>query len=96
MAKNREVQIENTVVGLAEKANMLVRKLQYPGRRGAPDRMFVGNAIGVVFIEFKRPGGVRTGIQKREGQALKERGANYHCVDNVAKACEILGLHYEE
>ena len=96
MAKKLEAVIENEVVSRAERANLLVRKMTYPGRRGAPDRMFVGTNIGVVFMEFKRPGGIQSGLQKREQKALKERGAKCYCVDNVKEACEILGLPFEE
>lgn len=97
MAKPREDVIEGEVVALAEKDGWLVRKLQYPGRRGAPDRMFVKfwydyNRARIVFIEFKRPGGKVRGIQRKEHQKLRERGAEVHVVDSVEKAKEILGI----
>lgn len=97
MARPREDEIEGTVVKLAEKDGWLVRKLQYPGRRGAPDRMFVKfwhewQRARIVFIEFKRPGGAVRGIQTKEHDRLRERGAEIFVVDSVDQAKDILGI----
>lgn len=97
MAKQREDEIEGEVVYTAEGAGWLVRKMQYPGRRGAPDRMFVKfwhewQRARIVFIEFKRPGGKVRGIQSKEHERLRERGAEIYVVDSVARAKEILGI----
>lgn len=40
----------------AEKRNLYLRKVQWPGRRGAPDRMLA--AYGrIMFVELKNPNG---------------------------------------
>lgn len=96
MARPKEIAIELHVCSLAEKHGLLERKLQYPGKKGAPDRMFVGKDCGVVFIEFKRPGEKRNGLQVREGNKLLARGAKYYCIDNAYEACVVLGIPYEE
>lgn len=97
-----ETQIESPVCGWAEEDGWLVRKLQYPGRRGAPDRMFgkkdcgpygtKGN--GPIFIEFKKPGdlGKRTQLQVNEGQRYIDAGFNYFYCDTIQSACDVLGI----
>lgn len=89
-----ESQIEGPVSAWAEEEGYLVRKLQYPGRRGAPDRMFARKPKGPIFIEFKKPGDKekRSTLQAREGDRLLEAGCNYFYVDNIQDACDILGI----
>jgi hypothetical protein len=42
MAKGqKEIVLENDIVGEAEEAGYLVRKMQYVGRRACPDRWFL-------------------------------------------------------
>lgn len=66
----------------AEDNGWLVRKLQYPGRRGAPDKMYIKGGR-VVFVEWKKPDGHRKGLQKREIRKFKEHGAEAFFCDNV-------------
>lgn len=86
-----ESEVEITVCNWAEEAGYEVRKLQYPGRRGAPDRLFFRDK-GPIFIEFKKPDGKRDALQRREGDRLEKAGVNYFYVDNVQDGCDILGL----
>ena len=90
-----EATIEGTVVGLAEAAGWLARKLTYPGRRGAPDRMFIKGGR-VEFVEFKRPGKRPDPLQSRELQRLRDHGMSATCVDSVAQGCQLLGLPIPE
>lgn len=86
-----ESPIEKEVVRLAEADGWFVRKLQWIGRRGAPDRLFV-KAGRVVFIEFKAPGKPLQQLQVNERRRLTEHGAEAHYCDNVRTACHILGI----
>lgn len=88
-----ESAIEGPVCHVAELAGWFVRKLQYPGRRGAPDRMFIKGGR-VVFIEFKRPGKIPVGetLQSRERDRIVAHGGEAYFVDSIEEACRILGL----
>jgi hypothetical protein len=86
-----EILIEMTVCGRAEKAGWLVRKCQWVGRRGAPDRLFC-KAGRLLFIEFKAPGKVAEPHQEREIARLHGQGVEAYVVDNIADGLVILGL----
>lgn len=86
-----EQEIEITVSNWAEEDGYEVRKLVYPGRRGAPDRMFYRDR-GPIFIEFKKPGERRSMLQKREGERMEAAGCMYFYCDNIQDACDILGI----
>lgn len=91
-----EAGVEKPICLWAEEDGWLVRKLQYPNRKGAPDRMFVKDGR-VVFIEFKRPSSgkmkdMRSELQKREAERLIEADAEYHLIDNIEHACRVLGI----
>lgn len=90
-----EYAIEAPVCHVAELDGWHVRKLQYPGRKGAPDRLFLKGGR-VVFIEFKRPGKIPKGetLQTRERQRILDHGGEAYFVDSIELACEILGLKW--
>jgi len=78
-----EAAIEGRCARLAEKRGWLVRKLSYPGRRGAPDRMFV-RAGRVWFVEFKDPMGEVSALQKYEIGNLRKAGADVSVISSEA------------
>jgi len=84
-----EIEIESAAVAFAEKNGWLARKLQWTGRRAAPDRFFARDGR-IVLIEFKRPGGEPRKLQWLEINRLKEHGVEVHVIDNVDKAKEVL------
>lgn len=86
-----ELQIELEACNRAERAGWLTRKVSWQGRRGAPDRAFIGFGR-FVLIEFKKPGEEPVGQQLRELNRLKERYPEVYWTDNVAYALEILGV----
>ena len=88
---SEELQIELEAVNRAECAGWLSRKLAWQGRRGAPDRAFIGFGR-FVLIEFKRPGEEPIGQQLREFNRLAKKYSDVHWVDNLADALEILGV----
>ena len=86
-----EYRIEAEVVNRAEAAGFVVRKVSWIGRRGAPDRVFLGGGR-CIWIEFKAPGEVPEGQQARELERLKKAYAEVYVCDNVKAALDILGI----
>lgn len=84
-----ESNVELKIVGWAEDHRWLVRKLQYIGRTGAPDRLFAGYGH-CVFMEMKAPGEGLSTNQAREHNRLKDCGITVHVVDNVDDGVAIL------
>lgn len=69
-----ESNVETEVVAWAENHGWLVRKMQYVGRRGCPDRFFFGFGH-IVMIEFKRRSDVSLDShQIREHRRLRKAG----------------------
>jgi hypothetical protein len=83
--------IEATVCNKAEKGGWLCRKVSWPGRRGATDRVFAKSGR-VVLMEFKAPGEVPDALQMREIGRWRAAGVEVHVIDNVAKGLMVLGL----
>lgn len=90
-----ESAYEELACAKAEADGWLVRKLQWVGRRGGPDRFFLKNGR-IVLIEFKRPGkSVEEGSgQSREIQRLIDAGAEVHSVNTHIQALRLLGVKY--
>lgn len=88
----REIVLENDIVDEAEEAGYYVRKVQYFGRRGAPDRWFKRVDTDWILIEFKKRGEKPDGLQQREHDKLRGAGQRVHVVDNHDDARRILKL----
>jgi hypothetical protein len=86
-----EKAIESPVVHRAEKAGWFVRKVCWPGRIGAPDRVFIKDGR-VVWIEFKDRGKTLRLSQILEHDRMRAAGAEIHWCDNVFEALQILGI----
>lgn len=86
-----EKAVEMPVVARAEKAGYFVRKVQWPGRIGAPDRVFIKDGR-VVWIEFKDAGKRPRKSQELEHDRMKAAGAEIYWCDNVLEALQILGI----
>lgn len=86
-----EHQIEMEVVERAEQFGYVVRKLQWKGRKGAPDQAFFGFGRCVI-IEFKAPGEKPVGQQAKEIRRLQERYSEVYVCDSRARALGILGI----
>jgi hypothetical protein len=78
-----ESQIEKNVVRFAKEEGCYVRKFKAPGNRGVPDKLFLAPNGIVFFIEFKKPTGVLSAMQKDEIAQIKKRKGNVFVVDNV-------------
>lgn len=98
----KEIVLEEDGVEAAENAGWLVRKMQFIGRRGCPDRFFwkrrpkpcphCGTAGDLHMIEFKRKGKGPDGKQQREHDKLRGQGWPVHVIDTWEDFCKLLGL----
>lgn len=87
-----ESALEKRCVFYAKSTGWLVRKVVYPGRRGAPDRWHLKKGLWVL-IEMKDLGERPTEIQLREHARLRAAGALVYVVDNFDQYKEILDSH---
>lgn len=95
MARVTEKEVEDFLDACAKARDGLTRKVVYPGRRGAKDRMLVLPFIGVTLCEIKRPvGGVYSIHQKQEHEALARAGAPVQDFSTKAAIAEFF-RHYD-
>lgn len=88
-----EASVEDDVVAWAEQRGWLVRKMQYPGRRGCPDRFFFRSG-NLVIVEFKRPGRNKADpLQAREHCRYAEAGWKVHVINDRDEAKRILSAY---
>jgi len=82
MQNIKESKIENDVCNYAKLNKCLVFKFKSPSQRGVPDRIFLKNNQ-ILFIEFKKPGGKLTKLQKLIINKLKIENFLIFVIDNV-------------
>jgi tRNA U54 and U55 pseudouridine synthase Pus10 len=90
---SRESKIEKEVCEYAESKGLEHRKLQWAGRRDAPDRIFWGQGVYPFVIEFKRPNGEFRRGQRMELASLREAGMDARMCDSVEQGKEIIDAH---
>lgn len=78
-----EAKVEQHFVDCAKARGGEVRKIQYIGRRGAPDRLLVLPWNRVFFVELKRPDGKAEDHQLREHARLRRIGADVRVLDTI-------------
>ena len=78
-----ERDIEKRVKAYAENNGWLTRKWTSPGHSFVPDQIFITPTGRVIFLEFKRDGGVATPGQLREHKKLREQGCDVYVIDSV-------------
>jgi hypothetical protein len=59
------------------------RKLTYPGRRNATDRLLIAPVNRVFFVELKQPGKTARPAQAREHARLRRVGADVRVLDTI-------------
>ena len=98
----RESTIEKYLVKRVKALGGEVRKVQWIGRRGAPDRlvmlppfMFRGNPLPLkpttIWVELKAPGKEAESHQLREHKRMRKMGQQVEVVDSLAGVDELLG-----
>ena len=89
----REDEIEDECVAIAEADGWLVRKMAYVGRRGCRDRDFYKDGV-LLMVEFKAPGEKPRKDQAEEHKVLKANGFDVHVIDNVDDFRRLLRAAY--
>ena len=85
----RETEIEGPARDYAKSRGWYAEKIMRTGRRGFPDHLFIRQGR-VIFIEFKRPGGVPEPHQLKRHKELRAHGVEVFVVDNLDDARRIL------
>ena len=70
----RERDVERALVKRVKAEGGEVRKVQWIGRRGAPDRLVLLPDRGPLFVELKAPGGRLSRLQDVEHRRLRAAG----------------------
>jgi hypothetical protein len=78
-----EKDIERAVKTYAESKGWLTRKWTSPGHSFVPDQIFIRPYGKVIFVEFKRNGGMPTPGQLREHDKLVKQGCTVYVIDSV-------------
>lgn len=85
-----ERDIERAIADEAGRLGLVAWKLTVPGRRGVPDRMFIGRDGRVAFLEVKAPGRRPRALQLQAIRDLKRRGFAAGWVDSAEAGREFL------
>lgn len=96
----RESTIENHLVARVRELGGEVRKVQWIGRRGAPDRLvmlppgiviYPGPEYGyTIWVELKAPGEKAKPHQKREHDRMRAMGQRVVVIDSIEGVEELL------
>jgi hypothetical protein len=93
MATRLESSIEKAVCDRAfRKLGLINIKLNGPGRRGWPDRLFILDNGKVVFMEFKQKGKKSTPLQESKHKLLKNFKHQVEVCDDVDSGIVKLAL----
>lgn len=88
-----EDYVELNVVDIAERHGRFVRKVNWQGRKNAPDRVFAHKTYDRdIWIEFKTPGERPRKGQEIEHRKMREAGMAVYVCDRIDDACRVLGL----
>jgi hypothetical protein len=85
-----ERDVEQYLVDRVEELGGEVRKVQWIGRRGAPDRFVMLPGCHPFFAEMKRPGGKPEPHQAREHGRMRSKGVLVYVIDTYEKVDEVL------
>ena len=86
----RESAIEKAVVASAKAAGWIALKLNGPGDKGKPDRLFLKDGRAV-FVEFKAPDKRPTALQEQFLERLRAAGFSAVVVDDADAGRVMLG-----
>ncbi|MHA6905449.1 VRR-NUC domain-containing protein [Ralstonia syzygii subsp. celebesensis] len=94
----RESDIEDYLVTRVKVMGGEVRKVQWIGRNGAPDRLVMLPARPQIWFELKAPGKAATfpanaheRVQHREHERMRAMGQRVEVVDSYAGVDKVLG-----
>lgn len=87
----RERDIEDYLVKRVKAMGGQIRKVQWIGRAGAPDRLVLLPARRSVWVELKAPGAKPTLQQIREHNRMRRLGELVEVIDSLEGVEELLG-----
>ena len=90
----KEGVVENHLVTEVKRMGGEVRKVQWIGRRGAPDRLVLRPGSAPLWIELKRPGLKAEPHQAREHERMRELGCRVVVIDTVEGVDALLAGNY--
>lgn len=79
----RESKVEEHLVAVVERLGGEVRKVQWIGRRGAPDRLCLVAGVGEIWVELKRPGKDAEEHQHREHERMRRLGCHVVVLNSI-------------
>jgi len=84
-----EKEVEEAVWRYADKLGCMTIKLNGPMDRGKPDRVFFYHGRTLI-VEFKKPGGKPTELQKSWLERFEKNGFTTHVVDKIGEGKTII------
>jgi hypothetical protein len=87
---SEKATVENPCVRHARELGLKVLKINPLWAAGWQDRIFFVPGGKPLIIEFKRPGGESSKIQKERHKELIEAGYDHHVVDNKAEGIALI------
>lgn len=87
----RERDIEDYLVKRVKAMGGQIRKVQWIGRAGAPDRLVLLPERRSVWVELKAPGEKPTSMQIREHNRMRRLGELVEVIDSLERVEELLG-----
>lgn len=94
MKKIKESDIEKYLVEQVKLAGGEVRKVQWIGRRGAPDRFLMFPHCESFWVELKAPGVKAEDYQLREHKRMETFGCTVYVVDSFEKVDVLMPYYY--
>lgn len=88
----RESQIEQYLLDAVAFLGGEIRKVQWIGRNGAPDRVVMLPDGRLLWIELKAPGKTPSPVQLREHAKMTRCGQHVHVIDSMEGVDEVLGV----
>jgi hypothetical protein len=87
-----EREVEKHLVKTIKAIGGEIRKVQWIGRRGAPDRCVMLPDGVLYWVELKRPGGKLEAHQAREHKRLQKMGQSVRVLDTIEKIDQLFGV----
>lgn len=88
----KEKDIERYFCNLVKENGGIVRKLQWVGHNGAPDRLVAMPGGGLFLAEIKKPGGSPDPHQDREIQRFAKLGTEVLVIDSYQAAYRFIDI----
>jgi hypothetical protein len=88
--KVHERDVEKALLDAVKAAGGEVRKVEWIGRRAAPDRFVMLPNFTPAFVELKAPGEKPTAEQAREHKKMRALGVRVFVIDSIKDALALM------